>query len=61
MLRGKFELEHLEPTRDPLSTELNSGKFTVSVSIVIFQQNYFPNIFIFCRISFLNFKKYVIK
>lgn len=33
MMRGKFELEHLEPTKDPLSTELNSGKFTVSVSI----------------------------
>ncbi|XP_066913427.1 tyrosine-protein phosphatase non-receptor type 9-like [Clytia hemisphaerica] len=29
-LRGKFDLEHLLPNRDPLAKELTSGKFTVS-------------------------------
>lgn len=35
MLRGRFELEHLEPMKDPLASELNSGKFTVSVSLLL--------------------------
>ena len=32
MLRGKFELEEMNPDIEPLSSELQTGKFTVSVS-----------------------------
>lgn len=51
MLRGRFELEHLEPNTEPLYSELQSGKFTVSSGkgvegdtlCIFYARRHFPN------------------